>query len=76
MDRARVAALLRERQGDRSQRAFARHLGVSPALLNLVMRGKVRLGVSGARRVLARYPELRGALADAVLAHECGEVAV
>ena len=68
MDGAGVTRLLRERQGDLSQRAFARHLGVSPALLSLIYRGKARLGVSASRRVLARYPELRAVLGDAVLA--------
>jgi len=62
-----VPVLLRERMGERSQRSFAAELGVSPALLSLVLRGKYSIGVSAARRILAVYPELRPLLNEAVM---------
>jgi transcriptional regulator with XRE-family HTH domain len=62
-----VPVLLREKMAGRTQRSFAAELGVSPALLSLVLRGKYSIGVSAARRIVAAYPELRPLLQEAVM---------
>lgn len=58
---------LRCRRDGRSLRAYARHLGVSTALLGLLLQGRYSLGSSAARRIAAVYPELLDLLADAVM---------
>lgn len=62
-----VPTVLRLRMGARSQRAFARELGISESLLSRVLRGQRVLGPRAAGLVAARYPELRGPLGQAML---------
>lgn len=67
MASAELVLQLRSRREGRSLRQFARDLGVSHALLGLLLQGRYSLGPSAARRIVAVYPELRPLLADAVL---------
>lgn len=69
MDRANrlVPSLLRLRMGGRTQRDFAADLGISEALLSRVLRGERVFGRRSAGLIAAKFPEMRGLLAEALV---------
>jgi plasmid maintenance system antidote protein VapI len=54
-------------QGDRTQAAFAADLGIGAPALSRLYSGEIRLGRELAARIVARYPEIRDVVADALL---------
>lgn len=58
---------LKKRQGARAQADFARELGITPAALSRIYKGDRQIGISIARRIRKRYPDLTWMLAQWLL---------
>lgn len=64
-----VVELLREKQGEMTNRAFAQLLGVHESYLSKVYKGEIPIGAILVRGLANAYPELQMGLALFLLGH-------